>query len=183
MLSLAAAHSLRPGLSVVQAFAQSTAKPIALRARLLDVTRWMDALAVVVLVAVGAIAVATFRDYGLGWDDYTQSQYGHLLVSLYSSGFADKRALSFVNLYMYGGGSDILSTLAAKILPIRPVRNTPAGGRHHRSHRPVRHLATDAAAWRSARRPDRILFFLPPARSTTATCSSTARTAHSRLRW
>ena len=77
----------------------------------------MDALAVVVLVAVGAIAVATFRDYGLGWDDYTQSQYGHLLVSLYSSGFADKRALSFVNLYMYGGGSDILSTLAAKILP------------------------------------------------------------------
>jgi hypothetical protein len=102
---------------VLQAVAQSIAKPAALRVRPLDVTWATDGLAVVVLVAVGAIAAATFRDYGLGWDDYTQSQYGHLLVSLYSSGFADKRALSFVNLYMYGGGSDILSTLAAKILP------------------------------------------------------------------
>ena len=61
--------------------------------------------------------MATFRDYGLGWDDYTHSQYGDLLVSLYSSGFADKRALSFVNLYMYGGGFDLLAALAAKILP------------------------------------------------------------------
>ncbi len=102
---------------MVQAVVQSNAKPIALRARPLDISRSMDALAIALLLAVGAIAAATFRDYGLGWDDYTQSQYGHLLVSLYSSGFADKRALSFVNLYMYGGGSDILSTLAAKILP------------------------------------------------------------------
>src|SRR6202043_2119989 len=39
------------------------------------------------------------------------------LVSLYSSGFADKRALSFVNLYMYGGGLDLLAALSAKILP------------------------------------------------------------------
>jgi len=38
-------------------------------------------------------------------------------LSLYRSGFADKRALSFVNLYMYGGGYDLLSALAAKILP------------------------------------------------------------------
>jgi 4-amino-4-deoxy-L-arabinose transferase-like glycosyltransferase len=79
--------------------------------------RWMDALAIVVLVLVAAIAAVTFRDYGLGWDDYTHSQYGDLLVSLYSSGFTDKRALSFVNLYMYGGGFDLLSALAAKVLP------------------------------------------------------------------
>jgi len=70
-----------------------------------------------VLVLTGAVAAATFRDYGLGWDDYTHSQYGDLLVSLYGSGFADKRALSFVNLYMYGGGFDLLAALAAKILP------------------------------------------------------------------
>ena len=66
---------------------------------------------------IAAIALATFRDYGLGWDDYTHSQYGALLVSLYQSNFADQRALSFVNLYMYGGGFDIIATLAAKILP------------------------------------------------------------------
>lgn len=95
----------------------STIKPVTLRADKVDLTRWMDALAIAVLVLVGAIALVTFRDYGLGWDDYTQSQYGQLLVQLYASGFTDKRALSFVNLYMYGGGFDILATLAAKILP------------------------------------------------------------------
>src|SRR5262245_65783298 len=76
-----------------------------------------DRLAVAVLVAVAILAIATFRDYGLGWDDFTHSQYGALLVALYKSGFADQRALSFVNLYMYGGGFDILATLAAKVLP------------------------------------------------------------------
>jgi hypothetical protein len=77
----------------------------------------LDALAICVLTATAAIACATFRDYGLGWDDYTHSQYGALLVSLYRSGFTDQRALSFVNLYMYGGGFDMIATLAAKVLP------------------------------------------------------------------
>ena len=79
--------------------------------------RRLDALAIGVLLLVAVVALATFRDYGLGWDDYTHSQYGALLVSLYRSGFADTRALSFVNLYMYGGGFDIVATLAGKILP------------------------------------------------------------------
>jgi hypothetical protein len=79
--------------------------------------RWLDALAAGVLLLSAAVVIATFRDYGLGWDDYTHSQYGQLLLSLYGSGFADKRALSFVNLYMYGGGFDLLATLAGKILP------------------------------------------------------------------
>ena len=81
------------------------------------VARRLDALAIGTLLVVAAIAAITFRDYGLGWDDYTHSQYGNLLVSLYGSGFADKRALSFVNLYMYGGGFDLLATLSAKVLP------------------------------------------------------------------
>jgi hypothetical protein len=80
-------------------------------------TPLFDRLAVAVLVGVAAIAVMTFRDYGLGWDDYTHSEYGELLVALYGSGFADRRALSFVNLYMYGGGFDIAATLAAKVAP------------------------------------------------------------------
>ncbi|MGB6172094.1 MAG: glycosyltransferase family 39 protein [Xanthobacteraceae bacterium] len=83
----------------------------------MSVARGVDAAAIAVLALVAAIAVFTFRDYGLGWDDYTQSQYGELLVALYSSGFADKRALSFVNVYMYGGGFDLLAAPAAKVLP------------------------------------------------------------------
>lgn len=83
----------------------------------ISVARGVDTVAIVALVLVAAIAAFTFRDYGLGWDDYTQSQYGELLLSLYASGFADKRALSFVNVYMYGGGFDLLAALAAKLLP------------------------------------------------------------------
>jgi hypothetical protein len=83
----------------------------------MSVARCIDAAAIAILALVAAIAAFTFRDYGLGWDDYTQSQYGGLLLSLYSSAFADKRALSFVNVYMYGGGFDLLAALAAKVLP------------------------------------------------------------------
>jgi 4-amino-4-deoxy-L-arabinose transferase-like glycosyltransferase len=96
---------------------QAAAKPLRLQSRADQSARWLDGLAIGVLAVTAAIAFATFRDYGLGWDDYTHSQYGALLVSLYQSNFTDQRALSFVNLYMYGGGFDILATLAAKILP------------------------------------------------------------------
>jgi hypothetical protein len=80
--------------------------------------RIADGIAVAVLTAIAIIAVLTFRDYGLGWDDYTHAEYGDLLLSLYGSGFTDQRAFSFVNLYMYGGGFDMLAGLAAKVLPI-----------------------------------------------------------------
>jgi len=96
---------------------QPAATPLRVDSGINQTARWLDTLAIGVLVVAAAVAFATFRDYGLGWDDYTHSQYGTLLVSLYQSNFADQRALSFVNLYMYGGGFDILATLAAKILP------------------------------------------------------------------
>jgi len=83
-----------------------------------SLARRTDAVALVVLLVVATAVLRTFRDYGLGWDDYTHSQYGDLLLSLYTSGFTDKRALSFVNLYMYGGGFDLLAACAAKLLPI-----------------------------------------------------------------
>src|SRR5476651_2479111 len=76
-----------------------------------------DRMAIAVLAAVALAAAFTFRDYGLAWDDYTHAQYGDLLLKLYGSGFADTRALSFVNLFMYGSGFDLAATLAAKVLP------------------------------------------------------------------
>jgi hypothetical protein len=86
-------------------------------AEAIPAARVLDALALCVLAVTTIVAFATFRDYGLGWDDYTHSQYGALLIDLYKSGFKDRRALSFVNLYMYGGGFDMIATLAAKVLP------------------------------------------------------------------
>jgi hypothetical protein len=76
-----------------------------------------DLAAYAVFLALAAIALLTFQDYGLGWDDYAHSQYGEMLYSYYASGFTDKRAFSFVNLYYYGGGFDIVATVLGKLLP------------------------------------------------------------------
>ena len=76
-----------------------------------------DRLAVALLASVGVLALATFRDYGLSWDDYAHSEYGDLLLRFYASGLRDQRALSWVNLYYYGGGFDLLAAAAAKVLP------------------------------------------------------------------
>jgi hypothetical protein len=78
---------------------------------------WSDRVALFILALDIVVALLTFRDYGLGWDDYTHSEYGDFLLSLFNSGFSDQRAFSFVNLYYYGGGFDVASALAAKILP------------------------------------------------------------------
>jgi hypothetical protein len=83
----------------------------------LTTSRVLDALALLVAGIVGVLALLTFRDYGLSWDDYAHAEYGDLLLKLYASGFSDQRALSWVNLYYYGGGFDLLAALAAKLLP------------------------------------------------------------------
>jgi hypothetical protein len=80
--------------------------------------RTCDDLAIFVLATVGLIASLTFRDYGLGWDDYTHAEYADLLLRMYGSGFKDTGALSFANLYMYGGGFDMAAALLHKVIPL-----------------------------------------------------------------
>ncbi len=83
-----------------------------------SVERTCDDLAIIVLAAVGLIASLTFRDYGLGWDDYTHAEYADLLLRMYGSGFTDTGALSFANLYMYGGGFDMAAALLHRVIPL-----------------------------------------------------------------
>src|ERR1700760_4728259 len=83
-----------------------------------SVERTCDDLAVLVLAAISLIAALTFRDYGLGWDDYTHAEYADLLLRMYGSGFKDTAALSFANLYMYGGGFDMAAALLHKVIPL-----------------------------------------------------------------
>ena len=83
-----------------------------------SVEQTCDDLAILVLVILGLTASLTFRDYGLGWDDYTHAEYADLLLRMYGSGFRDTGALSFANLYMYGGGFDMLAALLHKIIPL-----------------------------------------------------------------
>jgi len=80
--------------------------------------RTCDDLAILVLAAVSLIAALTFRDYGLGWDDYTHAEYADLLLRMYGSGFKDTAALSFANLYMYGGGFDMAAALLHRVIPL-----------------------------------------------------------------
>src|ERR1700719_3047318 len=83
-----------------------------------SVERTCDDLAIIVLAAVALIASLTFRDYGLGWDDYTHAEYADLLLRMYGSGFKDTAALSFANLYMYGGGFDMAAAFLHKLIPL-----------------------------------------------------------------
>lgn len=83
----------------------------------LESARWPDLCAIAILAAVTIAALTTFRDYGLGWDDYTHAEYGDLLLRAFQSGFSDRAAFSFVNLYYYGGGFDLAAAIAAKISP------------------------------------------------------------------
>jgi Dolichyl-phosphate-mannose-protein mannosyltransferase len=83
-----------------------------------SVERTCDDLSIIVLAAVGLVASLTFRDYGLGWDDYTHAEYADLLLRMYGTGFKDTGALSFANLYMYGGGFDMAAALLHKIIPL-----------------------------------------------------------------
>src|SRR6476620_1756783 len=75
-------------------------------------------IAIIVVGVVALIAGLTFRDYGLGWDDYTHAEYADLLLKMYGSGFKDTAALSFANLYMYGGGFDMAAALLHKVIPL-----------------------------------------------------------------
>src|SRR6201990_333825 len=83
-----------------------------------SVERTCDDLAIIVLGAVALIASLTFRDYGLGWDDYTHAEYADLLLRMFGSGFKDTSALSFANLYMYGGGFDMAAAMLHKVIPL-----------------------------------------------------------------
>src|SRR6187402_3755177 len=83
-----------------------------------SVDRTCDDLAIALLAVVSIVASFTFRDYGLGWDDYTHAEYADLLLKMYGSGFKDLGALSFANLYMYGGGFDMAAALLHKVIPL-----------------------------------------------------------------
>src|SRR6478609_6720554 len=83
-----------------------------------SVERTCDDLAMLALAVVAIVAGLTFRDYGLGWDDYTHAEYAELLLRMYGSGFKDTGALSFANLYMYGGGFDMAAALLHKVIPL-----------------------------------------------------------------
>jgi len=79
-----------------------------------------DMAALAVLAAIIIVALFTFSDYGISWDDYAHFEFGELLRQFYASGFTDQRVFAFNNLRFYGGGFDLGAALLGKVLPLTP---------------------------------------------------------------
>jgi hypothetical protein len=80
-------------------------------------SRWRLGAALALGCLTG-IMLATFLDYGLIWDEEFQRIYGDHVINWYTSGFQDKRALSYRNLFLYGGFFDVTAQLWARLSPL-----------------------------------------------------------------
>jgi hypothetical protein len=75
-------------------------------------------LAFGLLAAASLVVMACISfDYGITWDEPIQDRYGELVYRYFRSGFTDRSALNFVNLYLYGGLFEALCAIAEKVSP------------------------------------------------------------------
>jgi hypothetical protein len=73
----------------------------------------------VVLVALALLlALLTFRDYGVTWDEDAHNWYGNFVLDYYLSLFTDRTALHWRDLYNYGA---IFDTVAAAVNRVSPI--------------------------------------------------------------
>ena len=98
------------------------AKPTALaargsRARSDKEAPW-DSLSLAVVIVATALVLATFRDYGVTWDEDAHNWYGNFVLGYYLSFFGDKTALHWRDLYNYGA---VFDTMAAALNRISPI--------------------------------------------------------------
>ena len=76
-----------------------------------------DRLAFVLFAVLVGLVTLTFRDYGITTDEDVQQLYGGKLWAFYLSGFADRSAFHFDNLYLYGGLFDMVAVALQHALP------------------------------------------------------------------
>ena len=69
-------------------------------------------------VSLGVVAILTFRDFGITWDEPLHAIYGELVLSWYRSLFQDRRALSYEDLWFYGPLFDVAVQLATRVSPL-----------------------------------------------------------------
>jgi hypothetical protein len=73
----------------------------------------------VMLVALALLlALLTFRDYGVTWDEDAHNWYGNFVLDYYLSLFTDRTALHWRDLYNYGA---IFDTVAAAVNRVSPI--------------------------------------------------------------
>lgn len=76
-----------------------------------------DRATVALLLTVTLLIAATFRDYGLSWDEPFHIEYGARLLKYYASWGSDTSAFDYINLYLYGGLFDAPVALLVQYLP------------------------------------------------------------------
>src|SRR5437762_1133909 len=65
-----------------------------------------------------AVVLLTFRHYGASWDERLQHEYGEKVLRYYTSFLRDRSAFVMPDLFHYGGFFEVLSVLAARVLPL-----------------------------------------------------------------
>ncbi len=76
---------------------------------------WRAATAVLVAALV-AYAVLTFSDFGVSFDEPLQQKYGEGVVRHFETGGEDRTALTYYNLWLYGGLFEAAAALWARAL-------------------------------------------------------------------
>ena len=89
---------------------------VGVRARFAQADRY-DLFAALLVAALLAFALLSFRDYAISNDEEVQHRYGELILSYYASGFTDLSLFQYKNLYLYGGLFDIVAVLLGRVLP------------------------------------------------------------------
>jgi len=77
----------------------------------------VDVLTGVLIAALTAIALSTFRAYAVSNDEGLQHHYGQLILDYYRSGMTDTTVFGFRDLYRYGGLFDIIAVRLGEIFP------------------------------------------------------------------
>lgn len=77
-----------------------------------------DLTSAAVVAVVTAVALVTFRDFGITWDESWHLTYGDHILSWFLSLGADTSALCYRIDYMYGGGFDLLGAVARRLSPM-----------------------------------------------------------------
>ena len=76
-----------------------------------------DVASALLIAALLALVLLTFRDYSISNDEEVQHRYGQMILAYYASGLADRSLFAFQNLYLYGGLFDVVALLLGYVLP------------------------------------------------------------------
>ncbi|MEI6986156.1 MAG: glycosyltransferase family 39 protein [Rhodospirillaceae bacterium] len=70
------------------------------------------------LFGITLLVILTYSEYGIIWDAEVQNEYGKKLLAYYMTGFVDRSAFEYQNLYLYGGAFDLLAAAVNLVSPL-----------------------------------------------------------------